>query len=141
VKPKRLLRHISVLAPSLTHLRLSGLQDSEWLDKRLAVAVGHTEDRWHLDVGRLPETIEMILTQPQQFGSAEDLSTRYGRLMRDLHEIQAADGRVCLLQPYTPASCLCSPHSDYDPVDNSNWLDYINGGEGCWDASDKVQRE
>ena len=34
------------------------------------------------------------------------------------------------------------PHRDYDPVDNSDWLDYtLNGGEGCWDASDRVKSE
>jgi hypothetical protein len=142
VKPQRLLQHISVLAPFLTHLRLSGLQEMEWLDKHLWVGLGHTEDQSR--VGRLPETIEMVLIHPQtpKSGGGRDPSSRYHRLIRDCHELQAMDGRVCLLQPYTVSdggSLEALVVKDYDPATKSDWLNYINGGEGCWDASGQVQ--
>jgi hypothetical protein len=44
---------------------------------------------------------------------------------------------MCLLQSYDNLVGFLGrpPHRDYDLVD---WLDYINGGEGCCDASDRM---
>jgi hypothetical protein len=141
VKPKRLFQHIPVLTPFLTHLRLSGFQDSEWIGRPyLWAALGHTRENWS-EVDKLPETVETVLIQLQTPSSGTgDPSSRYNRLMRDCHELQDTDGRVCLLQPYDLTGTFSGrpPHRDYDPVENSNWLDWISGGEGCWDISDRM---
>ncbi|KIM78998.1 hypothetical protein PILCRDRAFT_823866 [Piloderma croceum F 1598] len=140
VKPKCIFQHIPVLTPFLTHLRLSGFQDSEWIGASyLWAALGHPRKSW-LEVDKLPETIETVLIQLQiPFSGTRDPS--YDRLTRDCHELQNTDGRVCLLQPcdLTRDFSGRSPHRDYDLVENSNWLDWINGGEGCWDTSDRMQ--
>jgi len=117
-------------APSITHLRFSGVQQDEYLLSDIGVALGLREPHKHPTP--FPATMERVLIKPflpptpgSRCGNPYmEYSTRSPELRRD-------DNRFVLLQ----AQSTMPQVSD----DEHDWLDLVNGGKGCWDESDVDQ--
>jgi hypothetical protein len=134
VRPLSFLQQHS-FAPSLSHLRFSGLQQDGWFAGHIAVALGLMEPTgFTYEVRPFPATIQRILVKPSQpppppNGGCATAHLRYSLLLDGCRALQQEDKRVVLLraqtdEPYPTAS------------DESEWLDVVNGGEGGWGTHD-----
>jgi hypothetical protein len=140
VHPSFFLRQHS-FAPSLSYLRFSGLQQDGWVAGSIASALGLVEpDPSEPEVRPLPVTVEKILIKPSQpppppNGGCGTAGLRYSLLLNGCRELHEKDKRVVL---------LCAPTPDEQhlavPGDESEWLDLVNSGEGCWATYNAEQR-
>ncbi|KIM80948.1 hypothetical protein PILCRDRAFT_821807 [Piloderma croceum F 1598] len=140
VHPTFFLRQHS-FAPSLSYLRFSGLQQDGWVAGYVAIALGLVEPAPSgSEVRPLPATIEKILIEPSQpppppNGGCGTARLRYSLLLNGCRELHERDKRVVLLR----APTLDEQHPAA-PGDESEWLDLVNGGEGCWATHNAEQR-
>jgi hypothetical protein len=139
VHPTFFLRQHS-FAPSLSYLRFSGLQQDGWVAGSVAIALGLVEPGPSEHEVRLPATIERILIKPSQpppppNGGCGTAGVRYSLLLKGCRELHERDKRVVLLRAPTP-----DEQHPAAPGDDSEWLDLVNGGEGCWATHNAEQR-
>ena len=139
VHPTFFLRQHS-FAPSLSYLRFSGLQQDGWVAGSVAIALGLVEPGPSEHEVRLPATIERILIKPSQpppppNGGCGTAGLRYSLLLKGCRELLERDKRVVLLRAPTP-----DEQHPAAPGDESEWLDLVNGGEGCWATHNAEQR-
>jgi len=124
VRPSYFLHHIHSFAPALTHLCFSRLQQNSEFPSDLEVALGLTSRK--SEAARLPETIERVLIRPDEppvDGECGTPAVEYDELLEGCRDLQAKDDRVLL---------LCA-RAEIQPSDaHIEWLDVVNGGEGCW---------
>ncbi|KAF7338108.1 hypothetical protein MVEN_02035500 [Mycena venus] len=121
---------ISYFAPSLTHLRLSQLEQDETVtDLEAALGLSVPDHR----VTQLPSTIELVLIKPAvapppHVGcSCCDETVIYHDLVKSARQLRDRDHRVVLLQAdgTSPAE---------DPY-LQEWIDKVGGAACYWDTS------
>lgn len=124
---------ISIVAPSITHLRFSGLEHETWFVLDLKSAFGlklpdHCQGRNH----KLPKTIQRVYVKPSCRPGSGTAGLSHSRLIRGLTELNKTESRFFLIKEYKTwkeAQRICTW---------SDWIDLINGGEGCWSLSDAI---
>jgi len=127
VRSTSFLDHILSFAPGLAHLCFSHLQQNFEFPSELEAALGLTS--WQSEAARLPETIERVLIRPDEppdDGECGIPALEYDQLLEGCRDLQAKDDRVVLL-----CAQVESQPSNIQ-VDEREWLDIVNGGEGCW---------
>ncbi|KIM79012.1 hypothetical protein PILCRDRAFT_823878 [Piloderma croceum F 1598] len=133
---------IGRLAPFLTHLRFSGLQQESWFGADLEVALGIHEETpghsWRKPVPKLPSTVETVFVKPAEppprGGWCGTPAVSYGTLLRHLRSLNEKDDRFVLLR--APEEWMPSQNID----EGADWLDRIAGGEGCWTMKNMIPR-
>jgi len=133
VRGCHIFEQVPVLAPCLTHLRMSGLQQDGWVGGALREALGfHQEWATGSPVDLFPETIERILIKPDRppapGGWCGTSYFEYSSLLSGTREVQEMDDRVTLL----PAETGGRRFGSLVPISERDWLNRIGGGEGCW---------
>ena len=127
------------VAPSLTHLRFSGLPqevDFGVMLEALGIREEPPRPTQGLPVAMLPSSMQKIIVKPSspparaEWGGAK--AKLYWALMAQLHHLNEKEDRFVLLKGQDDAI-----HS------NSDWLDRIVGKGGHWrfDDSDVIQRK
>ncbi|KZP14797.1 hypothetical protein FIBSPDRAFT_796367 [Athelia psychrophila] len=129
--PLDVFETITTVAPSLTHLRFSGLQQNSSFARDLETALsGSNGDSC---TGRLPASIQKVYVKPltaPPWGPCATAKMSYGQLMRGLEELNKADSRLVLLKKYKEdGERMCT---------SGEWLDRINGGQGCWSLRGRI---
>ncbi|KZP14822.1 hypothetical protein FIBSPDRAFT_101480 [Athelia psychrophila] len=141
--PANIFGLITTVAPSLTHLRFSGLQQDGAFPLDLKAALEIVAERPNDDfrageapdnrTGRLPDTIQSVYVQPAKApprGPCGTVMMSYGQLMWGLQELNKAESRLVLLKEF---------NNDWGRIcTSSEWLDRINGGQGCWSLRDRI---
>jgi hypothetical protein len=136
-----LFGRIGTIAPSVTHLRFSGVQQEACFGRDLEVALGiraePSQQPWKFKPpARLPSSVQKVLVKPAppppSGGWCGTPSASYGSLMMELHCLNEREDRFVLLK----AEDGSSPPGR----DDCEWLDRVAGGEGCWNLDDKVPR-
>jgi len=133
---------IRALAPFLTHLRFSGLQQESWFGADLEVALGISEElagySLKQPVTRLPLSVQKVFVRPAappfRGGWCGTASVSYGTLLRHLRSLNEKEDRFVLLKAqkeWTSSQIIC---------EEGDWLDRIGGGEGCWSLEDMIPR-
>ncbi|KAF7363642.1 hypothetical protein MSAN_01021400 [Mycena sanguinolenta] len=122
---------ISHFAPSLTHLRLSQLDQEAAFIRQLEYALDPSRDPLH---GIIPPTIERLLLKPGvernyrcACGRCDhcDEMDGYDELLKDARELRDKDRRVVLLKADSTR-----------PAKGSDLQEWLDGGAFNWDASD-----
>ena len=126
VQPHRsdLFGGIRNIAPSLTHLRFSGLQREV---VKLEVALEIREEASRLTRGSsvaiLPSSVQNIIVKPS--GPPARRGTHAESYQTQLRRLNEMGERFVLLKA-----------QDDTIYDDSDWLDRIAGGDGCWSLAD-----
>ncbi|KAF7981943.1 hypothetical protein HWV62_30727 [Athelia sp. TMB] len=139
---------ISTLAPIITHLRFSDLQQEAYFPSYLKVALDITNSQQspsvvpmvgfhHLvsHIGRLPSSIESVYVKPAAppapGGMCGTPHTSYAHLIVGLEVLRKLDSRIVPLPSYNnhlePRCAL------------SEWEGRINGGDGCWSLPERIE--
>jgi hypothetical protein len=131
---------IGSLAPSLTHLRFSGLLES-WFAADLEVALGIREESYAWNkrpptaTGRLPSSAQKVFVKPTgpppPTGRCGTRALGYENLLKHLYSLNEKEDRLVLLKE---GDELMSSQN----IDESDWLNRIAGGEGCWGVSERI---
>jgi hypothetical protein len=134
---------IGSFAPSLTHLHISGLQQEPWFVVDLEVALGIREESpmhsgWYrrLPTARLPLSVQKVFVKPAALAPTPSCGTHaaaYEDLLQDLYILNNKEDLLVLLKEQDE---LMSSQN----VDESDWLNRIVGGEGCWDVSERIPK-
>lgn len=129
------LPHIARLAPNVTHLLFSDLQQDTWVGSHMPVALGLADPSAHdrTSMTPFPASVKHVLIRPGSAPSRGKCGTsqfKYSILMADGKELQKMDNRVKLL----PAGDDGREGGHYSPIREDDWLDRIVGGVGCWDG-------
>jgi hypothetical protein len=142
VKPydNNTFRGIRDIGPSLTHLRFSeaNLGGLQRLEVALGIRKEYSGPNQGLPVARLPSSVQKIIVKPPAppapTGWCGTHAAAYEYLMTHLRYLNEKEGRFVLLKRQDDTTPLW--HID------SDWLDRIVGGDGCWsfDDSDVVQK-
>ncbi|KAF7979708.1 hypothetical protein HWV62_41050 [Athelia sp. TMB] len=137
---------IATIAPSITHLLFSGLQQEfEWFPSHLKVALDMIEPQQSSSraafsevnqltshVGRLPKSIESVYLRPAPPPARGDRFDHqlmwYERLMGNLEALSRASSCIVLLPSCINHQARCMM---------SEWEERINGAEGWWDLRDR----
>jgi len=131
--PRWLLSHIAKFAPNITHLRLPVVYGS-W-EQALNPNEPHPEGG---DNPLLPTTIEKILVQPCL--PAGYMSGNgwlfYKSGLDQYRSLAKKDNRVIVLQPVNWEGDKFSDDGEL----NTEWLDRLNGGSGCWKTDGRLLR-
>ena len=94
---------------------------------------------WQFKVARLPHTIHKILLISDTLPDVEGNPVlEHDETLHHLHEVLTKDDRIVLLRPQLGVRDSDAPINEHD------WLDRVNGGEGYWAATDRddvVNRE
>jgi hypothetical protein len=125
---------IGRLAPSLSHLRFSGLTRQSAFAGDLEVALG--TDGKH-DMTCLPSSVKGVWLQLAPPPSTRRCGTpllSYLSFMLNLQRQYWRDGRIVLLKAQEKVQVF---------HDVGDWLDRVQGGEGCWNktAREKLTKE
>lgn len=122
---------IAIIAPSITHLRFSGIQKETFFAEDLETALGlATEVQGEaLHVERLPKNIQRVYVKPGPSPSG-DTRISYANLMARLRQLNRSNNRFILLKAYKKADTITCTSNE--------WLGFINGGEGCWSLHERV---
>jgi hypothetical protein len=76
-------------------------------------------------------TVERVLLIPDTPPDVEGNPVlEHDEMLRYFREVLAKDDRVILLRQRAGAQASDAP------IDERDWLDSVNGGEGCWTSSD-----
>lgn len=125
---------IGRLAPSLTHLRVSGLHQEYNFGTELELALGvelkdlDTKISIPKAIARLPSCVQMVVVKPDVRPAIEEScgpsETTYDTLLRHLRRLSEGDDRVILLE---------APDGNPEVSElKLEWLDRVDGGKGCW---------
>ena len=135
--PTKCFRHITCVAPSLTHLRIPyQISMSNSLLAGLGVrALSHPTSSSNSYVGMLPSTIEIVFIDlgrhPTCFGRCGWGTRRRYADLQKFKKIMKEEKRIYMLVERLNGMEKAEQH----------WLDRIEGGEGSWmvpkDASDE----
>ncbi|KAF7969530.1 hypothetical protein HWV62_26971 [Athelia sp. TMB] len=142
---------ITTLAPAITHLRFSNLEQEPFFPSDLKVALNiavpwqpssHARTRssrvgFHppiSPIGRLPSSIQYVYVKPAApptpGGMCGTPVLSYRSLIGGLEVLRKSDSRIVLLPSYDSyweARCT-----------SSDWEDRINGGDGCWSLREQI---
>lgn len=140
-----LLETVTHSAPSLTHLRLSGITHTSTLPQFLATGLdhptlfsdsAHSVDAYEQQPAltcRLPAGLRHVAVQPAElefFGECEFVDTDDFWLLSSLVKLKAHDQRLALV-----------PEGTYDEDDAmKDWMDVAEGGVGCWQVEPTHKR-
>ena len=135
---------IGSLAPSLTHLRVSGLQLEPWFGADLEAALGiskessaHLGRNRRLPTARLPLSVQKVFVKPAgppaPTGWCGTRVASYESLLNHLYSLNGKEDRLVLLKEEDELTS--SQH-----VDESDWLNRIAGGEGCWGVNEMIPK-
>jgi hypothetical protein len=135
---------IAKSAPSLTHLRFSDLHARYYFAGDLEAALGSREpvldqSRNPSRIGRLPTSIERVLVQPlppPSQGRCGPLPIKYMSFLRELRLLNRKNERLVLLKAQEGRL-----QSQVSEADANDWLDRVDGGEGCWSMNDMASKE
>jgi len=131
--PTKCFRHITCVAPSLTHLRIPYQisMANSLLTGLGARALSHptsSSNSYGVTVGTLPSTIEMVLIDPGRphtcfgpFGCGRGKRRRYADL-QNFKKVIKEDKRIYMLAEQLNGMEEAEQY----------WLDRIEGGEGSW---------
>lgn len=129
---------VGKLAPLLTHLRISGVQNPRWFGSSLERALGIGEGMEILAqnrplYGRLPLSVQQVLVKlanpPEDGGHPGMPWASYDAVSGVLLYLNETEDRVILLKAEEHLECIC---------EEDDWLDRVAGGEGCWSLRDRV---
>jgi hypothetical protein len=125
---------ISHFAPSLTHLRLSQLEQDESVITHLECALGLHVPHPTSRITQLPSTIELILIKPAVAPPPSDEecpccdeTAGYRHLLKHARRLRNKDPRVLLLEADTARPA----EDEYFP----EWMDKVNGAACRWETS------
>ncbi|KAF7973436.1 hypothetical protein HWV62_15126 [Athelia sp. TMB] len=134
--PTRLLVDMHNIAPAITHLRFSGLDQHNSLNFHFVAALGGhippLNDIWEHPKHGLPKSLQKLYLQPVRQLSWEIDDDPPLTVLRNLNGV---DSRLVLLK---------APAGDYERgaryriCTSSEWQDCVNGGSECWSLSDRV---
>jgi hypothetical protein len=121
-----LFQNIPTFAPFLSYLRFTDARRGRHpeLDLlTLAVNMGYVP-RPDPDRLRLPATMQQILIMPRPYNGDGNHAELVYHVLLGTPKVQGHDDRVVLLRDQQER-----------PI-GVDWLDLINGGEGCWNTGD-----
>jgi hypothetical protein len=131
--PRWLIRHVAIFAPNITHLRLPVVYGS-W-EQALNPNEPHPDGG---DKPLLPTTIQKILVQPCL--PAGYMSGNgwlfYKSGLDQYRSLAKKDNRIVVLQPANWDGDKLSDDGEL----NTEWLDRLNGGNGCWKTDGRLLR-
>lgn len=130
---------MSDLAPNVTHIRFDGLQEDDVFPRKLGVALGILEsvvDHRRPPVAKLPHSVRAIHLAPDSpppSGWCGTARASYSSMMMQLGQLHEMDDRFVLLKA-TAEHAISSVSLEED------WIDRVNGKQGCWAKVDTVPR-
>ena len=142
-----LFESIASHTPSLTHLHFSGIQRREtFFVTDLEVAFGTREESpvhsgliRRLPTARLLSSVQKVFMKPAGPPAHTEWcgthAADYEDLLQDLYILNGKEDRLVLLKEQDKLT------ESLQHDDETDWLNRVAGGEGCWSVDERIPKE